>query len=260
MDAKVFDSEPDVIEMSKGLLRIMRGVNGQASRLFGTKIVRGPFAGMDIPLQTEWDDGNFGCKLMGTYEHELHDSLAHALWRKPSVVVNVGCESGYYAVGLARMLPEAKVFALDISDSARLVCEDYAELNKVKVTVLKGAKQPEELYLEEHILDGHRLYIMDVEGDEMELLDPKRCVALAHADIIVECHDNLRHGASTLLADRLAATHDVTLVRPKLPDFDQFPFLQQFPTTMSVLLVLEKRPMPTYWLTCWAKQKETKNG
>lgn len=258
MDAKVSDNEPGVLEMSEGLQRIMKGVNGQISRIFGTKVVQGPFQQMEIPFQTPWDDGNFSCKLLGTYEHELHMPLAHALWRCPKTVVNVGAGDGFYAIGLARMLSgvKAEIIALDISDSARAVCEDYAELNKVRVSVLKGAKEPKELSRGR----GHRLYIVDVEGDEVELLDPVRCPELARSDIIVECHDFLRPGASTMVADRFTATHDVTLVRPSLPDLNQFPFLRQFPTVMSVLAVVEKRPMPTYWLTCWAKQKENGDG
>lgn len=258
MDAKVTDNEPGSEEMSKDLLRIMRGINGQASRALGTQVHQGLFRGMHIPVQTGWDDGNFGAKLFGTYEHELQGAIAHAIWRRPEVVVNVGCAEGYYAIGLARLLPQAVIYAMDISDSSRALCEDYAEKNKVKVTVLKGATSPEQLIVGSMV--GHRLFMVDCEGDEMELLDPERCIPLRHSDIIVECHDFLRKDASSILADRFAATHRVELVRPRLPNFEQFEFLRVAPTVMSVLMVMEKRPMPTYWLTCWANHKESGNG
>jgi len=264
VDARVQDApqydEPDKLEMSNSILRVMRGINGQASRLFGTKVLAGPFSGMEIPLVTEWDDGNFGTKLFGTYEHELRSALMHAIWRRPQVVVNVGCGEGYYAIGLARLVPGAQVYAFDISDSARSVCKEYGTLNEVNnLFIYKGVKTPGELALSETCF-GHRLYVVDIEGDEMEILDPEQCPALKHSDIIVECHDFLRANASSIIADRFYATHDVALVWPKLPDFEAFEFLKHFPTVMTVLLVVEKRPMPTLWLTCWAKQKETRNG
>lgn len=256
MDAKVDPNEPDAAEMTKDLLRLMRGVNGQASRIFGTRIVKGPFGGVQIPLNTEWDDGNFACKILGTYEHELHEAIEYAIWRRPAIVVNVGCGEGLYAIGLAKRLPNACVYALDISDAMRELCREYADLNQVgHIQVHKGAKHPEELFLGQ--LAGHRLYVVDVEGDEMELLDPERCLPLRNSDLIIECHDFLRPNASGVIADRFNDTHRVELVRPRMPDYEQFEFLRMSPTVMSVLMVTEKRPMPTYWLTCWANHKET---
>lgn len=259
MDAKVNYAEPDAGEMTKDLLHLMRGVNGQASRIFGTRVVQGPFGGMHIPLHTEWDDGNFACKILGTYEHELHGAVHHAIWRRPEIIVNVGCGEGFYAIGLARHLPDACVYAMDISDSARDLCKDYAERNQVgHINVIKGAKRPEELFIGQ--VFGHRLYVVDAEGDEMELLDPERCIPLRYSDIIVECHDFLRKDASSIIADRFSGTHRVELVRPRMPNYEQFEFLRMSPTVMSVLMVTEKRPMPTYWLTMWANHKETGNG
>src|SRR5215468_1756713 len=63
--------EPDAEETSRCLLRLMRGVNAQAFRTFGNKVFNGPFAGMEVPdYNPYWDDGNAGCKLFGSYEHE----------------------------------------------------------------------------------------------------------------------------------------------------------------------------------------------
>ena len=257
MDARPADDEPDSKEMNEILLRLMRGVNGQAFRLFGNKVMGGPFTGMAIPAQAPWADGNSGVKLMGVYEHELHEAIAYAVWRDPRLVVNVGCAEGYYAIGFAK---GAKTFALDIDADARFMCEDYAERNHVQsnLSIFDGAHEPEKLRFDG--VPGHRLYFLDCEGAENELIDLERCPELRSADIIVECHDFMRPGTSRILADRLAATHRVELVRPRLPDFGQFQFMRYFPTAMSVLMVVEKRPMPCYWLTCWANSRGVGNG
>jgi SAM-dependent methyltransferase len=246
------DTEPDAKEMNDLLLRVMRGVNGQAFRLFGSKVHTGPFAGMIIPERTpHWDDGNSGTKLFGTYEHELHAAIEYAVWRLPKIVVNVGCAEGYYAIGLARML-EADVYGFDICEESLLMCKDYAERNNVMVTLAVGCKSPGEMRLPD--LPGRRLYIVDVEGEEFELLDLGKCPELINSDIIVECHDFLRPQVSIMLADRFSRTHRIELVRPKLPDLTQFQFLSKFPTVMGTLMVVEKRPMPCCWLTAWANR------
>ncbi len=249
MDARVNDSDP--IVMNDLLLRLMRGVNGQAFSLLGDKVLTGPFAGMVVAEGTpQWDDGNSGAKLFGSYEHELHGAIEHAISRRPEVVVNVGCGEGYYAVGLARRCPEAIIFAVDPSADARQMCSDYAKKNNVRVNVVDGAYEPDDLRFAD--IEGRRLYVIDCEGHEADLIDLDKCPELRSADIIVECHDFLMKDLSMILAGRLVGTHKVIRVPPRLPDFEQFPFLQSSPTAMSVLVVVEKRPMPCYWLTSWA--------
>lgn len=259
MDARTVEREPNAEEMRSALMFMMRGVHAQAARVFGTKVLTGPFEGMEIPRDIPWDDGNFGSKLMGSYEHDLHGAVDHAVWRRPNVVVNVGCGEGYYAIGLARILREkAAIYALDTSEDARMLCGDYAERNAVRVRLVAGADAPEELSFSG--VPGHRLYVVDVEGAEIELLDPVRCPELATSDIIVECHDFLKAGASSIVADRFTGTHTVSVIRPTLPDFRRYSSLERHPSVMAVLMVLDKRPVPTYWLTCWANHKELHNG
>ena len=261
MNEPLEDTEPDNEEMSKLILRVMRGVNGQAFRLFGNRVYGGPFAGMIIPERVQhWDDGNFGTKLLGCYEHELHDVIHHAVWRYPNVLIDVGCSEGYYAIGFARMHKDLRVHALDISDAALTLCSMYATINGVKdqVYTARGARDPSELRFRG--IEGRRLYMIDCEGDEAELIDLEACPELKHSDIIVECHDFMRPSMSRILADRLAATHKVELIRPTMPDFGQFQFLRQLPSIISVLMVVEKRPMPCYWLACWANSRGVQDG
>src|SRR5215813_4226420 len=71
----------------------------------GNRVLTGPFKGMIVTDQPNWDDGNSTLKLLGCYEHELWDAIELAITRKPSAVINIGCAEGYYAIGLARRLP-----------------------------------------------------------------------------------------------------------------------------------------------------------
>lgn len=255
------NDEPDPCELKDLLMRAMRGVNGQAFRLFGNRIHQGPFVGMIIPERVpNWDDGNFSVKMLGYYEHELHDAVYHAIWREPDVIVNVGCAEGYYAIGFARALRSAQVFAFDINESALELCQAYARTNETfeQTRFVQGVRSPSELCLTG--VKGKRLYLIDCEGAELDLVDLDKCPELVHSDIIVECHDFMLPSASRILADRLAATHTVNLIRPRVPDFERFQFVRQTPAIMSLLMIVEKRPMPCYWLTCWAHSRGEHDG
>lgn len=251
MDARLADYEPNPVEMNDAVLFAMRGVNAQAFRLFGNRVLTGPFKGMIIPERAPWSDGNAGTKLLGTYEHELHDKIEYAL-RRTKVVINVGCAEGYYAVGLARR--GKMVYGYDISDDSLKVCQEYVAVNGVgeRVSLAHGCQSPEQLSIGP---EGHRLYIVDCEGAETVLLDPEGCPELIKSDIIVECHEFLQAGTTAILGERFAATHRVELVLPRIPNLNQFEFIQECPSIMSVMIAVEKRPMPCYWLACWTKQE-----
>lgn len=237
------------------MLRIMRDVNGQVFRAFGNKVLGGPFANMIIPGNTYWDDGNASTKLFGVYEHELHDAIDHAIWRRPQALINVGAAEGYYAIGMARKMPSLDVYAFDTNKDSRTLCAEFAAKNEVasRILILDGCQHPEEMHATN--VPEHKLYIIDCEGSEYGLIDLDACPPLRTSDLIIECHDFLIPDVSSILADRLAATHAITRILPRLPDFNQFSFVRDAPNVMSVLALTEKRPMPCCWMACWARVK-----
>jgi hypothetical protein len=252
MDAKVEEETADQL-----MLRIMRNVNRQVFQLLGDKVNYGPFQGMIIPeYNAAWNDGNASTKLLGTYEHEIQPAIEHAMWRDPKILVNVGCAEGYYAIGLARLYPDLMVFACDLDLNNVKCCSEYAEKNDVsdQIEIFQGCVRPEEMNL---VFPEwrHKLFIIDCEGYEITLVDPTKCPLLRESDLIIECHDFLNAGTSSTLADRLADTHLISRVLPSLPDFNKFSFVREAPNIMSVLALVEKRPMPFCWLLCWAKNK-----
>src|SRR6266851_9749367 len=75
-------------------------------------------------------------KILGCYESQLHDVLRQVSGRNYHKVVNIGCAEGYYAVGLSLLLPDACVFAFDIDQDARFLCQGMARLNAVQDRVV----------------------------------------------------------------------------------------------------------------------------
>jgi hypothetical protein len=247
----------DPVRLDGLLGELMRGVNAMMLSALGDKVVEGPFRGMKIakPEEQEWDDGNFSCKLLGGYEFELHEALAFAISREPKQVINVGCADGYYAVGLAKVMPDAVVSACDVSAKSLDVTKKYAMENGVFVSTWQGCETPEELRVGPRPGPGPRLYLVDCEGAELRLLDPTAVPELLQSDIIVECHDFMDPKTSLKVVERFQKTHGPEIIRPRLPLYSRYEFLNKTPGVMQVLAVTEKRPMPTMWLALWAHDR-----
>lgn len=85
-------------------------------------------------------------------------------------ILDVGTGSGCIAIALARKLPNAKVYAMDVSEEALKVAKSNAELNHVEVNffmadVLKLELQPE---LKFDIIVSNPPYVRELEKNEIK--------------------------------------------------------------------------------------------
>jgi hypothetical protein len=215
----------------------------------GAIVQGGPFEGMQFVAQSA--EGCHLPKLLGCYEAELHPHILAAAARDYQAVINIGAAEGYYAVGLARMMPRVRVYAYDTNEAAHPICRSLAERNGVAERVVVGSTFHGEDFAQ--FADRRTLVVCDIEGGETELLDPARYPALAAMDLIVELHDSPGAQPSALIPERFAASHTVTLVRhsahsAKLPRlFEPLGHLDQ------LLAVWEWRSAPTPWAVMQAR-------
>jgi hypothetical protein len=183
---------------------------------------------------------------MGTYESELHPHLLAFVEAGLDLVIDVGCAEGYYAVGLARLMPEVVVLAHDIDEAARRACTELAARNGVSERVIVGGEFRPDGF---EAFAGRRVLVMvDAEGAELDILQPALSPALARMNVIVETHDVYRAGALETMTERFAPTHHIVRVdqQPKLVDMP--PWLQELPHLDQLLAVWEWRQRPTPWL------------
>ncbi|MEO8114328.1 MAG: hypothetical protein ABI655_08110 [Phenylobacterium sp.] len=210
----------------------------------GVKVHGGPFAGMEY-LEAP-SEGPLISRLLGVYESELHPHIAAAVAKGLDCVIDVGCAEGYYAVGLARMIPEITVYAYDIEERARTGCAALAAKNGVSDRVIIGAEFKPDGF---EVFAGRRaLVIVDTEGAEVDILQPALSPVLAGMTIIVETHDVFHPGAMAMMIERFSPTHEIVRVdqQPKLLELP--PWLQELPHLDHLLAVWEWRAAPTPWL------------
>jgi hypothetical protein len=216
------------------------------------KVQGGLFTGMILSGESSWHDGDLAPKILGCYEEELIPAFTRAMERNPPVVVNIGCAEGYYAVGLARALPQARVFAHDTDASSRQYCQRAAAANGVGARVVVDGLCTNDT-LRRHLAGpGRALLVLDCEGAEMTLLDPAPVPELCDCDIIVECHDFMNRDITETLMRRFAGTHQVEKISEGPRDPNRFPVLRHMSSLDRWLAVNEGRPETMYWLACWA--------
>jgi hypothetical protein len=170
-------------------------------------VLAGPFAGMRLSLDASW--GGLAARLAGTYEEEIASQIAHLAAASPTLVADVGAAEGYYAVGLARLLPATPVVSFDIDPRAQRACRQNARLNGIDNLTVRGRATPNELA---RWLPPGALLVCDCEGYEGELLDPDLLPVLRKCSIVAELHEFARPGVTALVLQRFSTSHVIDLI------------------------------------------------
>ena len=220
------------------------------------KVLSGPFAGMLYVDEVVW-----GCitpKWLGTYELELHPVVAEIARQGYQTIIDVGSAEGYYAVGMARLLPHAMVKAFDTERLGRMQLGRLSALNGTTARIAIG-----ERFVPTASPDpsgGNTLLISDIEGFEQPLLDPLRHPVLLCYDLLVEVHGFAGFSAAEVLAqlrNRFTGSHQIREIRERRRSVDDCPPIAALPLGRDVALQAmdEGRTEPQSWL--WMRRNST---
>jgi len=102
--------------------------------IFGNSIptiLNGPFKGLRyLSLST---GSVLLAKIMGSYEEPIRHIFEKIVSEKRyKKIIDIGCAEGYYAVGLAMLLPRCQITAIDNNSFALYLCKKLAKLNHTK--------------------------------------------------------------------------------------------------------------------------------
>jgi hypothetical protein len=183
------------------------GLDGFArtiSNLTEGRVAGGPFKGM--LMDYEAFPVLSAPKFIGCYEKEIIDFVREAIALSPPLVLNVGTAEGYYAIGFALMLPQARVFAAETDPKALRATLRNAQLNGVgdrlsTVGVLHSGE------IARYLTSPGSLIMMDCEGAEFDLLNPDKDPILQYTHVIVEVHND-RGNVSEIL-NRFRRSHEI---------------------------------------------------
>jgi hypothetical protein len=200
----------------------------------------GPFAGLILPEDVSWGEKTAALCIVGSYEEELHDCIETLVQRQPARIVNVGSAEGYYAVGFARRVPSADVWAFDVNPAAQKLVSVTAALNGVAARVhVGGLCTPADL---QELIDRDTVLVIDCEGCEDGLLDLDAVPELRHATMLVELHDFIDASLGQRVLARFRTTHAATVFPARPRDPSRYPALAALPRRDRPFAVDEARP------------------
>jgi glycosyltransferase involved in cell wall biosynthesis len=189
---------------------VQRHAVGLIRQQKGDCILAGPFEGLQYTPCS--DEKSYSAHiLLGTYEKELRPVFEEVRRRGYDKIVDIGAAEGFYVCGLAMCNPRARVIGFEANQQLHGTIQELARANSVdNVEVRAECSAPA---LQALLLGGGRAFVLcDIDGGEVELLDPETVPSLKAADILVETHDLLRPNVTDLLLDRFKGSHRICVI------------------------------------------------
>ena len=216
-------------------------------RHLGDTVLRGPFAGLKYRDVSSADELQ---KLIGSYEAELHPILEEICRRPYRTVVNIGAAEGYYAIGLARRLPNVTVYAFEGRPGAQAQLLAMAKTNGVhdRVTVGGWCTRAQ---LAACPLGRETLIVSDCEACEYEILEPHAITDLRSCDLLIELHRCQHIRPREHFTELFGETHEIRFVDIRPRDPRQYPELAGFTADQGEALLYERTdPFGWVYLRC----------
>lgn len=186
----------------------------------GVSVLAGPFQGLkyiDTSHGSAWAP-----KVLGSYECELHPIITSIALESYRRIVDVGCAEGYYVAGLAYLARQQGVTltveGYDLDSSAVEAANWLCRINALDARAhccrydLGGTS------------NDRSLFIVDIEGDEIHLLNADALGRLKASSFLVEVHDppGTRRNIDALI-ELFRATHDVNIIDHRARVYADFP-------------------------------------
>lgn len=228
-------------------------LNEKLTSHLGRQVVGGPFAGMVLTSST--DAEHLGPFLLGVYESELDGAWARIFRGEYTQILDIGAKFGYYAVGLARRYPRARVVAFDPDRWARKALREMSAANHVSNVRVERFCSPD--WLARHL--GPSAFVMsDCEGYESQLFVPRVLGTLRRATLLIEVHEDQAPGITARLRGLFSATHAVQVLGTdsarRAPDVSL-----SFLTEEERRLATHEIRGPQAWLLCLPSDVERPN-
>tara|TARA_B100001121_G_scaffold248469_1_gene223923 strand:- start:203 stop:1009 length:807 start_codon:yes stop_codon:yes gene_type:complete len=211
----------------------------------------GPYKNLKITNDVNWSDQDFNAKILGIYEEEVQKKLTE--WNLKNFI-NLGGAEGYHGLGQLISKTKLKSYIFEQDKISREILKKNARLNNLEGNI-KIFEKAENNFLEIlkklNINFKESCFLIDIEGDEYNLLNEIILDELKNSRLIIELHFDKKNQNNLLLV--LKKYFNIEILTTTKRDLSDFHFLKDFNDIDRWLLVSENRPAMMRWAVCSPK-------
>ncbi len=218
-------------------------------------VAYGPFVGMKLSKEVSWGDDRI-TQTLGIYEAHVLEKILDFARQGATKFIGIGACDGYFPIGLTFSKNYKKAAAFEISkERQRSILQNAIANNCQDKIKIYGEANLESLANE---VKGHdkSTVLIDIEGDEYDLLSEESLSILSGSYLICELHHNLVENGLNQEKDlikRAKKFFDVQLIKRETYNPNAFPEFDDLSDLERLVAVSEGRTKNTSWLVCKPK-------
>ena len=157
-------------------------------------VMEGPYKGVKFNVQSHWSNFDFSSKLIGIYERAVQEKIVDlkSTYQLDNLI-NIGAGEGYHLVSLIKKNYFKTATAYEIDKKGQEYLKDNLNLNEIKTEIKIFGKGDFESIKNEfdNTILKNTLFLIDIEGDEYNLLNYSFLEYFKNSFFIIELHENL---------------------------------------------------------------------
>lgn len=229
----------------------------QIKKITLSTVQSGLYKDMKLSDDVFWNDKDISSKLIGCYEQEVQEEIEimQKIYNK-KYLINLGGGEGYHAVGAVKSGFFNKTIVFEKEDVGQKIIKKNAALNNLENNIIVEGNSTKS-FLANNSLSKINLeecfFLIDIEGDEFEILDDDNLIKMSKSNMILEFHENqdLNHeNKNEKFISLLKKYFKIRFLTTSSRDLSNFKFLQKFEDIDRWLLVSENRPVLMSWIIC----------
>ena len=160
-------------------------------KIHGYKVAHGIFKEMKLNKNIYWSKYDLITHILGVYEEHILDQLVKFSNLNNKIFIDIGAADGYFAIGSAYSGLFKKIYAFEIQKNGREVLHENAKANNCDKNIIIKSEANFNSLKEIINTEKDAVILIDIEGDEFNLLNYETLKLLSNSNIIIELHPSL---------------------------------------------------------------------
>ncbi len=159
---------------------------------FGGYVRYGDFKGVKLYKNSWWGKTDKANMLLGIYEKEVvKEIVSISKSKRKKYFIDIGAADGYYGISTIYKKLYEHAYMFELSDIGQTIIDLNAKVNGVseKITVRGEVRNSLYEYLDKDIIEDS-LILIDIEGEEFELLSDDFIYEVRNSILIIELHES----------------------------------------------------------------------
>jgi predicted O-methyltransferase YrrM len=224
-------------------------------------VISGPYRNMFFSEKSHWGTGDIGPKIIGIYELEVQIKLLELINNfKIENFVNIGSSEGYHAIGIVKKKNIKNLIVFEKDERSIELLKENIKKNELKtnITIEAEANLDSLNKLNNKIDFSKTLFLIDIEGYELELINDKSIELLKKSFLIIENHNFLlsdeKQDRYRELINKLKDKFNLEIIKNTGRDISQINEISNLSENEQMMIISEGRIKMMEWLVLTSKR------